>query len=397
MNDPIDKTLRRFKRIRIALMRSPQFMECGPVMMLGTNRIDDSIPTACTDGRNEVYGRAFIESLDDLELGFVIMHETVHKLCRHMTTYQSLWKKDAQRTNRATDYWINQKLLDADPQKKLVTMPMKDGKQVGLFDPKYKGMSVKQIWDLLEPPEGGGGDGEGDGGLDKHDWEGAGGMTKEEVEKLAQDIDQAIRQGQMAAKQAGHGKGNQSLGLDELLESKVDWREQLQEFVRATCTTKDISTWRKPNRRYLHMDIIMPTMQGQSIKELVFAVDASGSMLGKPMQVVMSEVQGLAEQLNINKVHLIYWDGEVEVHEEYDAQSFKDWKNNTKPTGGGGTTPACIPAYLRKGAITPDAVVVLTDGEVCGWGEWDCPVLWAIYNPRNKITAPVGKTIHIED
>ena len=219
----------------------------------------------------------------------------------------------------------------------------------------------------------------------------------EEVEKLAQDIDQAIRQGQMAAKQAGHGKGNQSLGLDELLESKVDWREQLQEFVRATCTTKDISTWRKPNRRYLHMDIIMPTMQGQSIKELVFAVDASGSMLGKPMQVVLSEVQGLAEQLNINKVHLIYWDGEVEVHEEYDAQSFKGWKNSTKPTGGGGTTPACIPAYLRKGAITPDAVVVLTDGEVCGWGEWDCPVLWAIYNPRNKITAPVGKTIHIED
>ena len=79
----IDKTLRRFKRIRIALMRSPQFMECGPVMMLGTNRIDDSIPTACTDGRNETYGRAFIESLDDLELGFVIMHETMHKLCRH--------------------------------------------------------------------------------------------------------------------------------------------------------------------------------------------------------------------------------------------------------------------------------------------------------------------------
>ena len=186
-------------------------------------------------------------------------------------------------------------------------------------------------------------------------------------------------------------------GLDELLEPKVDWREPLREFIRATCATKDTSTWRKPNRRFLHMDIVMPTLQGQSIKELVLAVDASGSMLGKPLQVVMSEMKGLAEQLSINKVHIVYWDGEVEAHEEYDATSFKDWQSNTKPVGGGGTTPECIPKYLHKHGINPDAVVVLTDGEVCGWGEWSCPVLWAIYNPRNRITSPVGKTIHIED
>jgi predicted metal-dependent peptidase len=392
----LDKTLRRFKRIRIALMRSPMFMECGPVMMLGTTKIDDNVPTACTDGRNERYGRKFIESLDDLELGFVIMHETMHKLCRHMSTYQALWKLDAQRTNMATDYWINLKLELADPKKELITMPMKDGKQVGLLDHKYAGMTVKQIWDDLVPPEGGGGEGDGRG-LDDHDWEGAGGMTKEEVEGLAREIEQAIRQGQMAAKQAGHGGGNKGLGLDELLQAKVDWREQLREFVRATCADKEVSTWRRPNRRFLHMDIIMPTMQGQSIKELVLAVDASGSMMGMPLTKVMSEVKGLAEQLSINKVHIIYWDGEVEAHEQYDAQSFKDWQSNTKPVGGGGTTPPCIPKYLRENIITPDAVVVLTDGEVCGWGEWDCPVLWAIYNTGNKIIAPVGKTIHLED
>jgi predicted metal-dependent peptidase len=391
----LDKTLRRFKRIRIALMRSPMFMECGPVMMLGTTKIDDT-PTACTDGRNERYGRKFIEGLDDLELGFVIMHETMHKLCRHMSIYQALWKLDAHRINMATDYWINLKLELADPKKELVTMPMKNGVKVGLLDHKYAGMTVKQIWDDLVPPEGGGGDGDGRV-LDDHDWEGAGGMTKEEVEGLAREIEQAIRQGQMAAKQAGHGAGNKALGLDELLQAKVDWREQLREFVRATCADKEVSTWRRPNRRFLHMDIIMPTMQGQSIKELVLAVDASGSMMGMPLTKVMSEVKGLAEQLSINKVHIIYWDGEVEAHEQYDAQSFKDWQSNTKPVGGGGTTPACIPKYLRESTITPDAVVVLTDGEVCGWGEWDCPVLWAIYNPRNKIIAPVGKTIQLED
>ena len=228
-----EKLARRFKRVRIALMRSPQFMACGPVMMLGTNTIDDHTPTAYTNGRDEVYGRAFIESLDDKELGFVIMHETFHKMCRHMTTYQSLWKLDAQRTNMATDYWINQKLHDADPEHKVIAMPMRDGKQVGLYDPQYKGMSVKQIWDLLKDEEqeggwprrkggeGGKGGGGEDGGLDTHDWEGASDMGKEEVDKLARDIDQAIRQGQMAADKLG---GKQSRALGELLEPppKVD-------------------------------------------------------------------------------------------------------------------------------------------------------------------------------
>ena len=396
MRTPEEQVIRHFKRVRIALMRSPQFMACGPVMMLGTITMDRSVPTACTNGRDEWYNPDFIFQWGDKEAGFIIMHETFHKMCRHMTIYQTLQKLDARRINMATDYWINQRLLDVDPHQEIIAMPMLNGKQVGLRDDKYKDMSVKKIWDMLKDEEQQGG-GSGSGGFDDHDWEGASDMPKEEAEKLARDIDQAIRQGQMAAKQAGHGDGGKALGLDELLQPKVDWREQLREFVRETCRASEISTWRRPNRRYLHEDIIMPTMQGETIKELVMAVDASGSMMGKPMQMVMSEVKGLAEQLSISKVHVIYWDGKVEVHEVYDAQSFKDWQSNTKPMGGGGTTPACITTYMRKEGIKPDAVVVLTDGEVCGWGEWDCPVLWAIYNPRNKITAPVGKTIHIEE
>jgi len=378
-------------------MRSPEFIECSGVMMLGKNSVREDVPTAYTDGINEVYGRGFIEGLDNRELGFVIMHETMHKLCRHLTTYKALWKLSKERTNKATDYWINQKLVDADPAAKLIAMPMKDGKQIGLLDAKFKGMSVKQIFDALKDEDEGGGGGGGSGGMDEHDWEKAIELTDEQVKKLAQEIDQAIRQGQEAAKRAGHGKGELSLALGELLKPKVDWREQLREFIRATCADKTTSTWRRPNRRYLHMDILMPTLIGESMKELVLAVDASGSMMGEPLTKVMSEVKGLAEQLSINKVHILYWDGEVEAHEEYDAQGLKDWQTTKKPMGGGGTTPQCIPAYLSRKDIKPDAVVVLTDGEVVGWGEWSCPVLWAIYNPHNSITAPVGKTISLED
>jgi hypothetical protein len=109
----------------------------------------------------------------------------------------------------------------------------------------------------------------------------------------------------------------------------------------------------------------------------------------------MSEVEGLARQLSVDKLHLIYWDGWVARHEEYTATTIGNWKQSTSPSGGGGTDPSCVPAYLKEKGIKPDAVVVLTDGEVLGWGVWSCPVLWCIKSGVKRITAPVGKTIHV--
>lgn len=342
------------------------------------------------------------------------MHETMHKLCRHITIYRVLWAKDNRRTNMACDYWINGKLRLADPSGTLIRMPMKDGKQVALDNPQYDGMSVKEIWDALEGRGGKGGEegekgeggkggkggeqGEGGsgGGFDDHDWKSAGEMTKEQQEEIRRELDQAIRQGKAAAKAAGVGAGGLSIELDDLLKPQVDWREQLREFVRSTCADKTTSSWRRPNRRFLHQDIYMPTMVGESIKELVVAVDVSGSMFDGTLGKVMSEVKGLTEVLSIDKVHVLYWDGKIEVHEEYDAASFKNWQQTSKPSGGGGTTPACIPLYIKEKAITPDAVVVLTDGEVGDWGVWELPVLWVISN-KHAIVAPTGKTIQLKD
>jgi len=184
------------------------------------------------------------------------------------------------------------------------------------------------------------------------------------------------------------------LSLGELLKPKVDWVQQLKEFVRATCTKKDISTWRRLNRRFLHEDIAMPTMIGNSIKELVASQDVSGSMFCRSRyEKCMSEIEGIARQLKVDKLHLIYWDGKVEKHEVYTQATLSNWRNVTRPTGGGSTDPSCIPKYLKENGIKPDAVVVLTDGEVAGWGTWECPVLWAI--TQDGVNAPVGKTIHL--
>ena len=403
---------RRFKAVKISVMRSDEFIELSGVMMMGKAELSEDFPTACTDGRNEIYGIKFITALADKELGFVIVHENVHKAARHTTIYYTLYKLDARLANMACDYWINGRILKADPRGNVVTMPRDSkGNIMGLHDLKYDGWPVLKIFrDLQEngappPPQGDGeGDGDGEGGegdgqgesgnFDEHDWESQQGLSDKERKEQAEDVQQAIRQGAMAAKKAGVGGKSGKLGLGELLQSKVRWEQEMDEFVSSACASKDESTWSRPNRRFLHTGLIMPSLIGESIREAVLGIDASWSMLTDDrLTKVVSEVQALADQVNIDKVHVLYWDGNVEKHEIYRGAEFKTFSADTTPSGGGGTDPACVPDYLAKEGITPDFTLMLTDGEVNSWGEWSTPVLWAITNEH--ITAPVGKTINI--
>tara|TARA_R110001606_G_scaffold373498_1_gene530887 strand:- start:180 stop:1367 length:1188 start_codon:yes stop_codon:yes gene_type:complete len=393
------ETQRRFKAVKIGLMRSEQFVELSPIMMLGKTTFSEDIPTACTDGRNEIYGLAFIESLDDKELGFLICHENMHKAARHLTIYNKLHAIDAQLTNIACDYWINGKLIKADPHSNLIAMPRKNGENIGCHDIRFDGMTVKSIFYILkQEQEDGSGSGSGSGEeMDEHDWDSAAQLSSEEQQKLEGDIKQAIMQGKEAAKRMGVGSGNTTLGLQDLIKVKVSWVDQLWEYARATCKNKEISTWRRPNRRFLHEGIYMPTLEGQSLREVVFAPDASGSMTYKNrLTRVVSVVKEIVRALNIDKVHVIYWDGEVGAHETYTTSQFSNFEVNTKPIGGGGTTPSCVPKYLKEHNINPELTLMLTDGEVADWGEWKCPVLWGIIN-STKITAPMGKTVYIDE
>ena len=400
---------RQFKKIKIMLMRSDKFVRLSGIMMMGRTTMTTDIPTACTDGRNEMYNPEFIWQFTEKMVGFIIIHENMHKAGRHLTTYKKLVEIYGHRlVNIALDYWNNNRIKKADPNEELVAMPYLNGKQVGLYDVKYDGWTVLQIIKDLKqeqednPDQGEGegeGEGEGGGGFDDHDWEGASEMSEEEVKKLESDIKQAIRQGQMAAKKmgVGTGAGSDLLGLNELVASKVNWKQQLQEFASSTCTAKQESSWRRPNRRFLHQGIIMPTLISESITELVFTRDASGSMhFGDRLTKVTSEMVAIAKALRIEKIHLIDWDGAVGSHEEFTADTFQYAPSIKQVHGGGGTDPTCVAAYLKEKQIKPDAIIMLTDGEINNWGNWESPILWVIAN-NTKITAPVGKTINLEE
>jgi predicted metal-dependent peptidase len=304
----------------------------------------------------------------------------------------------------ACDYVINLQLLDMDKERAVIAMPMKAGKAIGLVDEKYRGLNTKQVFDLLkqdkENGEGMFADGEEGGeGFDEHDWEGAKELTQEQKKAIEKEIDQALRQGLINHnKMVGKGAGGLGREIGELLEPKVDWREMLREFVKATCSAKDASSWRRVNRRYLSGDTYMPSMIGERVGHLVIGIDTSGSIGGQELNDFLTEVKGIANEVHPEKVDLMYWDTEVAGHEEYGYHEVDNIVSSTKPRGGGGTDPTCMITYMKEKNIKPEAIIMLTDGCIGEWGnEWNAPILWTICGQYGRDTyAPVGKTVHIE-
>tara|TARA_R100000742_G_C4276446_1_gene97522 strand:- start:98 stop:1339 length:1242 start_codon:yes stop_codon:yes gene_type:complete len=400
-------TEQRLSKAVVDIMANPKYVALAGILMIGDRTLDDKIPTACTDGRNELYGKEFTDSLTDAELRFVILHENYHKLYRHLTTWKHLCDENAQLANMSMDYVINLKITD-DNKDGFAVMP-----EMGLLDEKYRDMDTAQVFKLLKdnpPPEDSGGDGEGDSGsgsgssdgqqgnkspqgFDEHNWAGASEMSADEQRELAKDIDEAIRQGAMIAGKLGSG-GDRDLA--ELLEPQIDWREVLREFITSTCSGSDYSTWQRPNRRYISAGVYMPSGISEQVGELVVAIDTSGSIGQNELGHFLSEVKSICEVVKPDKVRLLYWDTQICQDEKYEMHEIDDLVKSTKPKGGGGTMIECVPEHMTKEGIKPQACIVLTDGYLGGsWGKWSCPVLWCIIDNKSA-TANVGKTVHIK-
>ena len=396
----------RLQKAVVAIMHNQRYRALSGILMVGTRTVADNyrgrpVSTACTNGKDEVYNPDFIKSLNDAELRFLVLHEAYHKLYRHLVIWMWMWKQNHLAANMACDFVINIKLVD-DNVDGFATMtgPLEQG----CLDTKYRGWDIARVFhDLLKDAKGGGkgggkGQGQGQGqpgdgeGFDQHDWDGAEDMTSEEKSELAREIDGAIRQGALLAGKTGSG-GDRD--FEELLQPKVDWRTALREFTQATCTGSDYTTWRKPNRRYIGIDVYLPSGVSEAVKEVVVAVDTSGSTYAPGvLTTFMSEVKGVLDAANPEKVHLIYWDTKVCAHEVYEQSELDGLITSTQPAGGGGTVVDCVPEYMAKQGINPQAVIILTDGYLGGWGTWNCPLLWCILD--NDAAQPSnGTTVHI--
>ena len=378
----------RIQRAHVALMNDPQYCLYSGIFMIGKVEVKDNVPTAQTNGRDVSYGRKFVDKLAEEELRGLILHENLHKAFRHLTTWKNLYEQDARRANMACDYVINLMIHDGDTEGKFVKLP-----EGGLLDEQYRGMDAHTVFKLLEKNGGGGGgDGESGSGLDEHDWEGADEMSQSERETLANDVDQALRQGAILA---GKLNGNVPREVVDALTPKVDWREALRDFVTSFCAERDESTWRRPARRWIDQDVYMPSSISDVVGRIVVGIDMSGSIGTEEIGQFLGELKSICETVKPAGIDLLYWDTEVCQHEPYDGDAIQSILQTTKPKGGGGTDPQCIPDYIKAKNIKAECAVILTDGYVGRWGDgWPCPVLWGI--TTENITAAVGKSVTVK-
>jgi len=404
----------RIERCHVQLMKHKNYCLFSGLFMIGKVTVEDNVATACTNGLDVRYGRKFVDSLNDRQLAFLILHENMHKAYRHLVVWEKLHKKDAQLANMACDYVINLQIRDYDPSQEDTEMPTDElGNVLGLIDEKYRGMDSHQVFLLLEKEKqsgrgGGGGYGGsgGDGndpiegkGFDEHDWDGAKEMSTEEKEATAKEIESALRQGSILVGKLG---GNVNREIGDMLVPKIDWKEALRDFVKSMTQGKDQSSWRRLHKRYLAADIIMPSSYSEKVGGIAIAIDTSGSIGSEELNQFLSEVKSICEEVSPEQIDLLYWDTHVAARETYTENELSGLTESTKPAGGGGTEPACVPKFMDKHNIKPECLIMLTDGYIgrqdpSNW-TLSAPVLWCIKgNSRfSNADAPVGKIVHVE-
>lgn len=415
-------SMQRLSKAHYQIMNHPDFCLYSGIISMGKVEVVDDLPTAGTNGRDVYYGDAFVRSLTDHELRFLILHETLHKALRHLTTWEALDKIDRNLANAACDYVINLMLVDGDKRGEFIKMPA-----TGLIDERFRGMDAGGVFrelmkeqeqgDSEDGEEGKYGDGQCEGNstgagdqqgkgaptkskqkqkqsLDEHDWNGAKELSKEEVEQLHNDIDVALRQG---AALVGKMKGNVPRGVTEILKPRVDWREVLRDFIKSTIKGNDDTTWSRLDRRRLGQGLYLPTTISHSIGRIVCAPDVSGSVGSDLLNQFISEVKSVVDEVSPEFLDVLYWDASVQTHETYDRLTGETYTQKTKIRGGGGTDPDVVPKYIVSNAKDfsgLQCVVMLTDGYVPGWGDWSgvcdeggspVPVLWVVCGAKRSV------------
>lgn len=388
----------RLEKAAVRLMSAPEFIAYSAVMMVGDTTVEPDpkkCPTAYTDGFNCVYGEKFCETLNDEQLKGLMLHETMHKMYRHTMLWQHLFKQAPALANIAADFVVNDIIQEAiDAGATYVSLP-----PGAIHDVKYRNWSVGEIFrDLCKKyPEAANPQavvcaGFPDGSLDEHGWGDAESWSAEEQQQIQQQIDAAIRQGNILA---GKVAGQQARDIGELMEVPIDPWALLRQFLRDTCQGEGELSYQRPSRRFLPYDMIMPTEICNTLPHIIFGIDTSGSIHGEALTYLLSNVAHVFKTVDPERVDLLYWDTQVAGVETYERGELDKMLASTQPAGGGGTSPQCVSNYLRDEKLEPTVLVMLTDGYVDAWPtDPGVPVIWLMYENKSA-NPPYGVVAHI--
>lgn len=405
----------RLKKQHIILMRHPETAQFGSVMMMGESSIEDGIPTAYTDGLNKKYGREFMAGLTDEEVRGLATHENLHVGLMHIPRHKDLMEEDRTLANVAMDIVVNN-IIDNFNDKTLCKLP-----KGAILDHAFDGWAVRDIYNELKKqnpqrgqsrtqPDGSGQsrtqpDGSGEGetiningkqvtlqDMDEHDIAGAP-KTEQEAKELEERVGRALREGGILAGRLGAKVPRE---VTASLDKPIDWKEEMRDFVSSAVRGRDELTWRKFNRNLLANNILAPSAETETVTEVIYGFDTSGSITQDMIGKAAFQLQLICDMVRPTTVRVLWWDTEVHGEQVFDGDS-PNIKDILKPLGGGGTRVSCVAEYIAKKNYKPDCIVIFTDGYVEDKVQWVTGIetLWLVTENRNFV-APKGRMVRID-
>lgn len=190
-----------------------------------------------------------------------------------------------------------------------------------------------------------------------------------------QDIADAIRNAQTMQQlnkanknksTAGSNAGNQQIEIIDKYKTPMrSWKAIMQDIVRKTVQIRSFS---KINNRLAAARVVAPSTRNQLVNsDIIFAIDASGSMIGDQLTDVVNELLALSRYSSIINMRVLYWDAKVmnDISVKNSASLISS-PNMFNFTGGGGTNIDCVYNYIVEKRYKPTSVIYLTDGFVMG-------------------------------
>ena len=425
-NDKAQKMADRIMRSRIRTLQDYGFF--GLLLMHAKFAVDENCSTASTDGERIYFGPDFTDRLSDWELDFVMMHEILHIALKHCFRGENL---DKNAFNIACDIVVNSNIMKSINRTEPIVLKhfgeaehlTPNGQEGHLF-------TAEEVYEMLpkrsrqynsddgkgmrgKESRGGKGDGKGvgnDGGSSRNadnDGGSAGDfkddhskwntLDSEEAQYFQEKWDQYIIGAAEATEARMHalGIGTIPLLIDRILrklrEPQLDWRTILNTFVQEEITDYSFTP---PDRRFEDSPFFLPDYNEKEeyIKDILFMIDASGSMSDEAVTTVFSEVKSSIEQFNGKLTgKLGFFDHEVTPPVGF---SSIDDLLAIKPKGGGGTSFKCVFKYVNDHMQNNPlaCIIMLTDG-YADWPEKmanDIPVLWLL---TNELVNPPWGTI----
>jgi predicted metal-dependent peptidase len=360
--------------------------------------LDEVCKNVATDGVKIYFNPAFLDSLSDTELDYVLMHEILHIALQQCENPED---NDKEKYTEACDIVVNSMILEScDMNEKKITL---DEYGVGEHrTPDGKEGSECTVEEVYEMLSGGGTKGKEYKKVGNGSWDDHSRLEAMEKNEFLRDLWLKWFEDACEAMQVRDPENERGLiprfalrMLKELKKPQTDWRTILNNFVQEDIV--DYS-FMPPDRRMDGSDFFLPDFneKDEKITDILFMVDTSGSMTDDMITAAYSEIKGAIDQFNGK---LKGWLGFFDVT-IIEPVPFEDESELLiiKPVGGGGTDFNIIFEYIREHMQEnmPASIIIFTDGYAPFPSEsisMGIPVLWLINN--EEINPPWGKVARI--